>query len=172
MIVDKAFNLESDSRKYYSKDRVFNIISSVFKNGTYYEILDLIEFFSDKISFIIDNEEFGEEGYCSYFNKCFENEFIGYRFVSNVIIQSINEEANKTIEKAAYTEYDIVNKHIFKSASLISRTDKDPENSIKESVAAVEYACNMLAGTTNFELSKAITVLDKKKTSSLHEIYD
>ena len=45
--------------------------------------------------------------------------------------------------------YDILNKHISKAVSLLSGKDKDPENSIKESVSAVEYLCNVLAGTHN-----------------------
>ena len=163
MIAEKAFNLEADSRIYYTKDQIFNIISGVFRNGKYYEILDLIEYFSDVISFKINYDDFEKEDYCIFFNGCFEKEFIGYRFVNGVIVQSIDEEANKSIENAASTDYDIINKHISKAVSLLSGRDKDPENSIKESVSAVEYLCNVLAGTHNFELSKAIAVMDKKK---------
>lgn len=32
MIAEKAFNLEADSRKYYTKDQIFKIISGVFRN--------------------------------------------------------------------------------------------------------------------------------------------
>lgn len=163
MIADKAFNLESDSRKRYSREKIFNIISAVFVNGQYYEILDLIEFFSNKIAFEINFEKFGEEDYCNYFNECFEREFVGYRFVDGIIIQSVNDEANKSIEDASNTEYDVVNKHIVKAVSYLSGENKDPKNSIKESVSAVEYLCNALAGTQSFKLSKAIDVLDKKK---------
>lgn len=163
MIANKAFNLEADSRKFYSKDQIYNIISSVFKKGEYYEILDLIEFFSEKISFYIQNQYFEKEDYCRFFNSRFEEEFVGYRFVDGVIVQSIDEEANKSIEDAASTKYDIVNKHISKAVNYLSGANRDAENSIKESVAAVEYLCNVLAGTKSFELSKAIDALDKKK---------
>ena len=163
MIADKGFNLESDSRKYYSQEHIFNIISAVFKNGQYYEILDLIEFFKDKISFYVNNIHFVSGTYCDVFNNYFEQEFVGYRFVDGLIVQSVNEEANKSIEDASSTKYDIVNKHIVKAVSYLSGKNKDPENSIKESVSAVEYLCNVLAGTNSFELSRAINALDKQK---------
>lgn len=127
-------------------------------------MIDLIEFFSDKVSFRTrDYGYFGKETYCSVFNRCFKEEFVGYRFVDGVIIQSIDKEANKSIENASSTKYDIVNKHIVKAVSYLSGKNKDTENSIKESVSAVEYLCNVLAGTNSFELSKAINALDKKK---------
>ena len=83
-------------------------------------------------------------------------------YETDVYVESL-KEANKSIENASSTKYDIANKHIVKAVSYLSGKNKDPENSSKESVSAVEYLCNVLAGTNSFELSKAINALDKKK---------
>lgn len=163
MIAYKAFNLEADSRKHYTKDYIYNTISSVFKEGSYYEILDLIEFFSNEISFYMDGQLFDKQQYCHYFNIYFEEEFVGYRFVDGIIIQSIDKVVNDSIENASSTKLEIVNKHIIKAVTYLSSKNKDPENSIKESVSAVEYLCNAIAKTKSFELSKSIDALDKKK---------
>jgi len=99
------------------------------------------------------------------YNEILQEENSGYRIVSGQVCPITDSNEIKSIENASNTKYDTVNLHISKAVSLCSAFEKhDYENSIKESISAVESICCIITGT-NDTLSNAIK---KLKDNGVH----
>ena len=82
-------------------------------------------------------------------NAILEEEKSGYRFFKDQFINIVNEKELESIDRASSSPYVSVNTHIKKALSLYSdRKNPDYENSIKESISAVEATCCIIAGMT------------------------
>ena len=80
-----------------------------------------------------------------YVNDIFEREYIGYRFIDEIIVPISDKYEVETIDKAVQNRYKPVREHISKANVLISdRENPDYENSIKESISAVEAICSIV----------------------------
>lgn len=83
------------------------------------------------------------------YNVLFESEKSGYRFLNGELAPITNQEEIATFEKAGETPYDAVNKHIKKAIALYSDiSSPDYENSVKESISAVEALCSIITEET------------------------
>ena len=83
------------------------------------------------------------------FNHILEDEASAYRIEDGLVIPISNEMELETIRTARETKYDAVNTHISKALSLYAdRKKPDYENSIKESISAVESMCCIITGQT------------------------
>ena len=92
-----------------------------------------------------------------------EDECSGYRFVKGLITPITNREEIKTIEKATNTKYSAVNTHISKALVLFSdRLKHDYENTIKESISAVEALCCIITNDKKATLGDALKKLENK----------
>lgn len=99
------------------------------------------------------------------FNDILEDEVSAYRIVDKMVVPITNEMELETIKTAKETEFDAVNNHISKALSLYANRKKpDYENSIKESISAVESLCCIITGKTgrNASLGKTIKKLRGK----------
>ena len=99
------------------------------------------------------------------FNHILEDEVSAYRIVDKMVVPITNEMELKTIKSAKETAYDAVNSHISKALSLYAdRKNPDYENSIKESISAVESICCIITGQTGATatLGKTIKKLKDK----------
>ena len=82
------------------------------------------------------------------FNEVFENEYIGYRFIGNSISPIRDKQEIHPINEALGTSKGATQEHIEKAVALLSDRNKpDYENSIKESISAVEAICEVLLNT-------------------------
>lgn len=80
-----------------------------------------------------------------YLNDVFEREYVGYRFINNIITPISNPIEIESINEALGNPYNAVYEHILKANALLSDREKpDYENSIKESISAVEAVCKEL----------------------------
>ncbi len=96
------------------------------------------------------------------FNRILEEEASAYRIVDKLVVPITNSAELATIEQAQKTEYDAVNMHISKALGLFADRHKpDYENSIKESISAVESICCIITGQNgaNATLGKTIKKL-------------
>lgn len=101
----------------------------------------------------------------SAFNKALEEEVSGYRIVDNLVVPITGKAELETIKKAMDTPYISVNKHIEKAMELYAdRKKPDYENTVKESISAVEAMCCIITGMTGAQatLGKAIKKLKEK----------
>ena len=102
------------------------------------------------------------------FNKILQEEVSGYRIVDNKVVPITNETEISVIEQAKMTKYESVNIHITKALSCFSdRRKPDFENSIKESISAVEAMCCIITGFEGKQATLGKT-LKKLKEAGIH----
>lgn len=102
------------------------------------------------------------------YNTILEQEKAGYRIINAEIAPITNEVEINTIEQAADTTFESVNQHVQKALKLYADIKApDYENSIKESISAVEAMCCIITGMSgaNATLGKA---LKKLKDHGIH----
>lgn len=151
----------------YSEKVFFdNFYNRTILEGEYSDVLTVVEYFCNHLC-----NEYGmsEDGSgCVFldpyavepfeeFNELFEKEYVGYRFVDGLITPITNDIEIDAINEAIATKYDVVNGHIHKAIKLLSdREHPDYENSIKESITAVEAMCEIILGQKKATLGEAL----------------
>lgn len=129
----------------------------VFDETKWYLIYDLIERYVGLFDKVAQRE------LCKDFNAILEDECSGYRFVKGLITPLTNKEEIKAVEKATNTKYSAVNTHISKALALFSdRAKHDYENTIKESISAVEALCCIITNDKKATLGDALKKLESK----------
>lgn len=82
-------------------------------------------------------------------NVILEEEKSGYRLINEKFVNITNKAELDSLHQASNSPYHSVNIHIRKAISLYSdRKNPDYENSIKESISAVEAMCCTITGMT------------------------
>ncbi len=148
----------------YREDKMFEIINATIYKDDYANVLSVVEYVAR--SLYDEIPEYYREQYNIFkiINQLFEREFVGYRFVNGHIVQITNEEEINQIEEAVTVRNNKVNEHLEKALLLISdRENPDYENSIKESISAVEAMCNEITGK-KATLGEALKQLKKGNT--------
>ncbi len=136
---------------------VYNVMKAMqntILKGDYDDVLTLIEaviaYWEDELKIDWGEYEnfklkFGVKSIAEYANRVFEREYIGYRFINNEISLICDENEMKAVEEAIVNPYDSVREHIRKANRYLSDRNKpDYENSIKESITAVESICTII----------------------------
>lgn len=125
-------------------------------NCEWFQVLDFVE------SHISALNEIERESRVNLYNELFGYEGIKFRLVNEEISPIYNQSEIEAIEQAINTEFDSVNQHIKKALSYFSdRKQPDYENTIKESISAVESMCCIIT-EKNTTLNKAIEKLKDK----------
>lgn len=113
----------------------------VLDDAEWYEVYDFIEV---NLSFLTAGERKERAG---QYNEILEQEKSGYRIVLGEITPITNDAEIETVEQAATTQFDSVNQHISKALALYADLkNPDYENSVKESISAVEAMCCIITG--------------------------
>lgn len=105
------------------------------------------------------------DGYSKSINTILEQEKSGFRLIDGLISPITDETELECIEEASNTKFFPVNMHLHKALQLYSDRDKpDYENSIKESISAVEAMCSIITKTSGSDatLGKALKKLEDK----------
>lgn len=130
---------------------------------------EVYEFVEAHISSVDDEDR---EQRIQDYNVLFESEKSGYRFVNGELIPITNNEELAAIEEAGNTPFDSVDKHIKKASSLYSDiSTPDYENSIKESICAVEAMCCIITENEKATLGEALKQLENKGIK-LHKAFE
>lgn len=123
----------------------------------WYNIYDFIE----KSLFVVKyNEKLLNE-----YIRIMEEEGVPYRIVNGLVVPIINDEEIESIQNASSTKYESVNNHIEKALELLQkRQNPDYENSIKESISAVESLCSIITGIDgkNNTLGYTLDLIEEK----------
>lgn len=129
----------------------------VLHNCPWYEVYDFVEIYL----LSIDSEE--RKIRIEQYNEIFEQEKAGYRIVAGEVAPITNESEIQCIESAATTTYQSVNQHIQKALMLYADTKSpDYENSIKESISAVEAMCCIITGMTGAQATLGAAIKQLK----------
>lgn len=137
-------------------DKNLAVFRKWYDQAEWYRIYDFVEIYlaflpTKDLSDAIDN-----------FNGVLSAENAGYRVIGRQVVPITNEYEIKCIEQAQQTPYNSINVHLKKATELFSRRPlPDYENSIKESISAVEAVCSIITGLSgkNATLGKTIKML-------------
>lgn len=155
-----------DARKTYRVEEIFGVMNNTISHGTFDEVLTLLEalivyweLYLKEHDIYLYNAIVSKHNVKSlyeYANCLFEKEYIGYRFVDNIIVPISDSYEADTINETLNCKYQPVREHISKANSLLADRDKpDYENSIKESIAAVEAMSEIITGIKGKEATLA-----------------
>lgn len=159
-IIDRLGLLIDSSGKGQTAEEKFK--EYVLRFFRWYGVYDFIEL---HLSYLEEDER---KIRIKKYNAILEQEKAGYRIVSGEIAPITNEVEINTIEQSANTAFQSVNQHIQKALNLYADIKApDYENSIKESISAVESICCIITGMSgaNATLGKA---LKKLKDYGIH----
>lgn len=156
--MDSIFSEPIDVKAHYEYENIFEIINDTIQNESYDDVLTLIE----AIVQYLDDYLIEINGYSYYdkynhkhvswslyqiVNEYFEKEYIGYRFIDRIIVPISDQNEIAAIEETLDCNLKVVKNHIIKANSLLAdRDNPDYENSIKESISAVEAMCEIITG--------------------------
>ena len=146
-VISEVYSEVADYRKIYDPQSVFEVIKDTILDDDYDSVLTLIEalaqFWNNNFSGLFNSYYHGTV--FDVFHNLFEKEYVGYRFVDDKITKISDENEITAINEAITCPFDEVREHIKKANSLLSdRKKPDYENSIKESICAVEAICEII----------------------------
>lgn len=145
-----------------TKQNNSNKLASYLKNNSeWYIIYDFIELYIEYLEKDLEKQK----RIITNFNKILESEVSAYRIVEKKVVPINNNMELKELTEATTTPFEAVNIHLNKALSFYSdRKLPDYENSIKESISAVEALCCIITGENgrNSTLGKTIKKLKEK----------
>lgn len=130
---------------------------------SWYTPFDVIEIFLSYFEDVITSPCQKKE-YADAFNSVLEQEKSAYRFIKCKAIPITDDQEIETISLAQESPYSSVNIHITKALEhYADRDNPDYENSIKESISAVEAMCCIITGLQGrtATLGNALGALEK-----------
>lgn len=132
-------------------------LRDVFREIKWNEIYDLLEEYI-ALHKNVDERKDLMQG----INKILEEEKSAYRVIDGLVTPIVDEVSVKSLEKSLSTKLDAVDTHMKKALALYSdRSTPDYENSIKESITAVESMCAIITNSHQ-TLGKTLGELKKK----------
>ena len=127
-------------------------------NATTHERLDFIELLLSGNGAKSARGNGLRRDYTKLFNARFEYHRIAYRIIDGQVTDITDEQERKAVEEAVQHST-----HITKALTLLSdRSNPDFENSIKESILAVEEVCKEITGKPKATLADCLRVIDDK----------
>lgn len=140
-----------------------NDLREYLLDAPWYEIYDFLERY---VSSFADEKK--QDDVQFEFNAVLEEEKSGYRLVGGLVVPITNVEELKSLEKAMNTPFQSVNCHFKKAIELYSKRKKpDYENSVKESISAVEAICCSITGLSGSQATLGAAI-KKLKDSGVH----
>lgn len=147
-----------DTRTMIDDDKIWSTINHTIQNDDYDDVLTLVEaiiqywdeymrrVWGDEYYNSYDNT-YNDESIYQIVNVCLKQEYVGYRFIDGQLTPISDDIEIETINRALGCAYEAVYIHLSKANKLLSDRDTpDYENSIKESISAVEALCEILTG--------------------------
>lgn len=102
------------------------------------------------------------------FNAILEDEVSAYRILDGLVVPITNKSEMGSISDAMNTPFEACNIHIAKALELFANREKpDYENSIKESISAVESICSEITGIEGAQATLGKTI-KKLKDAGMH----
>lgn len=145
---------------YFDRNKNIEKLKNRLIDSEWYVIYDFVEIYVSLFSQKSERELLEKE-----LNMVLTEEKAGYRIVDGMIVPITNKYELDALKKALKTKCESVNQHIAKAVSLYSkRRNPDYENSVKESISAVEAMCCIITGR-DATLNKTI---EKLKNNGVH----
>lgn len=167
-IYKHIFCLTNDEIPCFNNDKRKMIVTGIKNEWNYDEIFSFLEEFC---LWIKRNCLLSDDIY-STINDIFNEECVGYRFIDGKISDIIDDIEIQEIENALNNNYETCKKSIRKALEfLYDREKPDYQNSVKESISAVEGICNIINGKKD-TLGNALKKLEKNGYKIHKALYD
>ncbi len=162
MMIEMGMLYEFPQNSICKKKNAEALQKFVLFSHEWYTIFDFIE------RYLSISDETTSKKMEKEFNRILEDEVSAYRIIDNLVVPVTNESELATIEEAMNLPYDSVQIHISKALSLYAdRKNPDYENSIKESISAVEAMCCIITGMTGAQATLGAAI-KKLKDNGVH----
>ena len=164
-VIGTIYSEPVDTSRTYYDDKVFKIINNTMQEDDYDDVLTLLEaiiqywdsYLRDVRGYDYYNAYNNSYRSCSIYeiaNSYLQREYVGYRFIDEQLTPISDDYELEAVKQALDNPYSPVYEHLSKANKLLGdRTSPDYENSIKESISAVEALCEILTGITGKEAS-------------------
>lgn len=139
MMIEMGISYEFPRNSVIKSKNADKLYDYVVRKGQWFVIYDFIEKYlnikESNICIMITNE----------FNRILEEEVAPYRILNGKIVPIVNETELESINQVIISGYDSVSIHMKKALELYSdRHNPDYENSVKESISAIEAMCKII----------------------------
>lgn len=157
-VLGSIYSEPIDTRRLYDDDSIINMINETILNGDYDDVLTVIEaliqfwdqYLKDTMEYDYYREydkKYASQSIYEIANGYLLREYIGYRFVDGIIVPISDTYEVNALKEALNIKFKPVYEHLSKANRLIAdRENPDYENSIKESISAVEAICEIITG--------------------------
>ncbi len=155
MMIEMGVKYEFPRNKIIKDKNADSLYRYIVQCGAiWYRIYDFIEKYLG-----IKEEDIAKEMTLK-FNHILEEEVAPYRILNGLVVPIVNESELNTLSVTINSEYTSVSKHMQKALELYSDRQKpDYENSVKESISAVEAMCSIITGEESVTLGKTLKKL-------------
>lgn len=162
MMIEMGVPYEFPKNEIFKRKNAEALQRFVLESKEWYTIFDFVERYlavsDENTSAKMENE----------FNHILEDEVSAYRILDRFVVPITNKAELATIEEAKSTLYDSVRTHVSKALALYAdRKAPDYENSIKESISAVEAMCCIITGLTGAQATLGAAI-KKLKDNGVH----
>ena len=163
-VLNDVFHQQTATQRGYVHNwrGIYDQMHKVILVAVYNEVLDVIEYCTTWLSHVC---KLRNELYDAY-NSIFEDEHVGYRFLSGHIVPITDEQELGAVEEACRNPIEGCRKQMQKAVAFLSdREHPDYKNCIKESISAVESICQVIVGNESATLGAALMQLEKNGVS-------
>lgn len=163
VMAELGVHYEFPYNRIEKKKNVETLKKRIITTHCWWYVYELIEIYIARI-LPEDKKEF----FIGQVNRILEEENSGYRMLSEIFVPITNEIELDSIGEALFSSFEAVEIHMKKALYLFSdHVHPDYENSIKESISAVESMCCIITG----ESGKAATLGATLKKLERHNIH-
>ncbi len=159
MMIEMGIKYEFPNNQITKNKNAENLHKHVVHCGHFwYMIYDFVE------KYLRIKDDAVEKKMTTEFNRILEEEVAPYRILNGLVVPIVNESELHTLAESMTSEYESVNRHMCKSLELYSdRKKPDYENSVKESISAVEAICCIITGAEGSNATLGNTIKKLKE---------
>lgn len=162
MMIEMGITYRYPENRIYKEENAKKLENQIINSKEWYTIFDFIE----RYLAICDEDKAIKMK--QVFNHILEDEVSAYRIFDKKVIPITNKSELLTVKEAMNINFDSVRIHLDKALGLFAdRRKPDYENSIKESISAVEAMCCIITGLTGKNATLGNT-LKKLKENNVH----
>lgn len=162
MMVEMGVPYEFPRNEIIKQRNAVALQKYILGSKEWYLIFDFIE------RYLMLSDNTTVEKMAPLFNRILEEEVSGYRILDRQVVPITNQAELSSVQEAYSTKYNSVNIHITKALALYGdRKKPDYENSIKESISAVEAMCCIITGMSGTQATLG-NAIKKLKDHGVH----
>ena len=110
-MLEQVYMLEIDPSACYDEEDVLPVVSRTLREDDYHSVLTLIEYIASRLSSVLDTNGFQT---CNYYNRVFEQEYVGYRLLRGIIVPITDMDGVRPLESACGVFYSKVSAFLWK----------------------------------------------------------